>query len=148
MLAVKQFALYYSAATDPSSVLTDLANNRARKEQVDTLRELWPDTYTKLKVQVLNQIAGDVSRRQRPTVAQRIRLDLLFDFGSGLDAGLSNRLAAMAQQPVKGAPGGAGSPGLPKSAPGKMTTRKSQPSIGGASPFAGLNQGAAKALPA
>jgi hypothetical protein len=142
-LAIKQFALYYSAATEPATVLTDLTNNRARKEQVDTLKELWPEAYDELKLSVVKQMS-----QGRPTVAQRIRLDLLFDFGDGLDAGLSNRLAAMAQQPDKGAPGGAGGPEKPKSAPGKMTTRKSQPSIGGASPFAGLNQGAAKALPA
>lgn len=136
-LAIKQFALYYSAATDPSSVLTDLTNNRARKEQVDTLRELWPDTYTKLKVQILHQIAGDVARNRRPTVSQRIRLDLHFDFGEGLDRGLSNRLAAVAQADVKDSE-------KPAGAPAKMPGRKTQPSVVASNPLPGLYQGAAK----
>jgi hypothetical protein len=126
LLAVRQFALYYSAATDPSSVLGDLANNRARKEQVDTLKELWPETYQNLKVGILEQMT-----KARPTVAQRVRLDILFDFGDGLDTGLSWRVAEMAQKGAEAA--------QKDSAQGKaMPTRKTQPSVQATSPNAAL----------
>lgn len=132
MLAVKQFALYYSAATQPATVLRDLANNRARREQVDTLRELWPDTYQGLKSQVIGEMS-----QQRPTVAQRLRLDLLFDFGDALDAGLSNRLMVLANRPPKEQ-----APGEQKGAP----SRKTQPSVTGTSPTSSLNRGAVSPL--
>lgn len=114
MLAVRQFALYYSAATDPSSVLDDLANNRARREQVETLRELWPDTYQAVKAAVLDQMT-----KARPRVAQRMRLDLLMDFGDALDTGLSWRLAALVQ-------GQGQEQGKP---PARAPERRTQPSI-------------------
>jgi hypothetical protein len=136
-LAVRQFALYYSAATDPSSVLADLTHNRAQKEQVDTMKELWPETYDQLKMDVLAQMSEGM-----PTFAQRCRMDLLFDFGSALDTALSPRLSAEldaynAEQ--QQGPGGA------TAAPPSMPDRQSNPTVRGASPLAALSQGAAKA---
>lgn len=109
-LAVRQFALYYSAATDPASVITDLANNRARKEQVDTLRDVWPDTYQQLKLSVLERMS-----EKRPTVDQRIRLDLLFDFGAQFDRALSPALVAAhkAYRDASGAGGANGNAAAP-----------------------------------
>ena len=142
-LALRQFALYYSAATEPGSVLADLSNNRARREQVDTLREVWPDAYTQLKTSVVTEMA-----KGRPTVAQRQRLDLLFDFGDALDTGLSSRLMAMAgkleaeQIQAAEAKGGGGGQG----APGKVPTRRTQPSVSGASATGSLSHGPAGGL--
>ncbi len=140
-LAVRQFALYYSAATDPSSVLTDLTHNRAQKEQVDTLKELWPDTYAKLKQGVIDQMS-----EARPTFAQRQRLDLLFDFGESLDTALSGRLVATLEA-YKQTPQGQGKadPAGKGAAPPSMPTRRSNPSIDGAGALASLSQGAARA---
>lgn len=134
-LEIRQFALFYSSATDPASVLTDLANNRARKEQLDTLRELWPETYQGLKVAVLDQLS-----QGRPTFAQRTRLDLLFDFGDGFDRALSPGLVAVldAKRAAQGGPGGAGGPGG-KQAP----SRRSQPSVTGTGALGSLAMGAA-----
>ncbi len=140
-LAVRQFALYYSAATDPSSVLTDLTHNRVQKEQVDTLKELWPDTYAQLKQGIIDQMS-----EARPTFAQRQRLDLLFDFGESLDTALSGRLVAtheaFKQSPKgqgKADPEGKGAP------PPAMPTRRTNPSIDGTGALASLSQGAARA---
>jgi hypothetical protein len=134
-IAIRQFALYYSAATDPSSVMGDLANNRVQKEQIDTLRQIWPDIYTDLKLAMVDQLA-----KGRPTVAQRTRMDLLFDFGDALDRGLSNRLVAVLNQSraQQGQQGGA-EPGAGKQAP----QRRTQPSIVGSSALAPLNVGPA-----
>lgn len=137
-LAVRQFALYFSAATDPTSVMGDLANNRARKEQIDTLREVWPDVYEDLKGKVIEQLS-----QGRPTVAQRTRLDLLFDLGEGLDRGLSPRLvqalaAHRAKAGAPGAPGDGATPGAGKQAP----SRRTQPSVGGTGALGSLALGA------
>ena len=134
-LALRQFALYFSAATDPSSVMGDLSNNRARKEQVDTLREVWPDVYDDLKMRVVQQLSEG-----RPTIAQRTRLDLLFDLGENFDRGLSNRLVATlndyraqkGQGGEKPGPGGA-----------RMPTRRTQPSVGGSGALGALYLGPA-----
>ncbi len=132
-LAVRQFALYFSAATDPSSVMGDLANNRARKEQVDTLREVWPDVYQDLKVKVVEQLA-----QGRPTVAQRSRLDLLFDLGENLDRGLSPRLVQTlaAYRAQQGGPGGKG----PEKG-GQVPSRRTQPSVSGTGALGSLALG-------
>jgi hypothetical protein len=137
--ALRQFALFYSAATEPATVLTDLANNRARREQVDTLREVWEPAYNELKAALVTEMANG-----RPTVARRQRLDLLFDFGDALDTGLSSRLMAIAaaQPPPQPGQGPQGQP----SAPGKVPTRRTQPSVAGASATGSLSLGAARGL--
>jgi hypothetical protein len=141
-LALKQFALYYSAATEPGTVLEDLANNRARREQVDTLRDVWPDAYNDLKGKLVEAMASG-----KPTTAQRQRLDLLFDWGDSLDTGLSSRLMAVAAQSYqKGPGGGPGGPGEPKGAPGKVPGRRTQPSVATASATASLSMGAARGV--
>lgn len=87
-LAIRQLALYYSGATDPSSVVTDVRNNRVRQEQIEALKVVWPEVYADLKQSTLAGMASS-----KPTVQQRMRMDLLFDFGPALDAGLSWSLA-------------------------------------------------------
>lgn len=131
-LAIRQFALYYSAATDPNSVMGDIANNRVQKEQIDTLKEMWPEVYTDLKVALVDQLS-----KGRPTVAQRQRLDLLFDFGDSLDRGLSNRLVGALNQyrAKEGANDNAAPPTTPQ--------RRSQPSVVGTSALAPLGYGPA-----
>lgn len=130
--AIRQFALYYSAATDPSSVLTDLANNRAQREQVDTLREVWPDTYTDLKMAVVDHLS-----RGKPTFAQRARLDLLFDFGPALDGAFSPGLVAVLDEyRAAQAQNQQGPEGPPD--------RRTQPSIVGSSATPQLALGAAR----
>jgi len=133
--ALRQFALYYSAATNPSSVFVDLANNRARKEQVDTLKQLWPDQYAALQVAAMQQLA-----ESRPTLAQRSRLDLLFGLGANLDRALSPRLVAARDayrdEQAQKAQDGAGGP---------MPSRRTNPSIAGADPLARLSRGTAAA---
>lgn len=143
-IALKQFALYYSAATDPGSVLGDLANNRSRREQVDTLKEVWhEEVYVPLKAKIAAEMASG-----RPTVNQRIRLDLQFDFGDSLDAGMSSRLLAVAaESEAKAKQGAQEAGGVPDGgAPGKVPGRRSQPSVVGTSATASLSMGAARGV--
>lgn len=135
--ALRQFALYYSAATNPSSVHVDLANNRARKEQVDTLRELWPEAYQDLQLAVMNQLADQGPTASRPTLAQRTRLDLLFNLGENLDRALSDRIVAARMSYLAAAD----QMNASKAAP----TRKTQPSIQGSNPLGKLSTGTAAA---
>jgi hypothetical protein len=136
-MALRQFALYYSAATEPGTVLADLSNNRARREQVDTLREVWPEAYTQLKTGIVAEMA-----KGRPTVAQRQRLDLLFDFGDSLDTALSSRLMALAGQLENEKVAGKGEDAA-GGAPGKVPQRRTQPSVAGAGAANSLAQGPA-----
>lgn len=92
-IQMRQFALYYSSATNPSSVIDDLALGSATVEQMEGLRTVWPKIYTDLKAQVITSIAETTSP---PTLNQRQRLDILFDFGDQLDGALSNSLALRA----------------------------------------------------
>lgn len=132
-VAMRQFALFYSAATDPSSVVQDVQNNRVRREQIDTLKQLWPETYSRLASNVLEQIG-----KTRPTVQQRMRLDLLFDFGPALDKAFSPTIvASLDAYRAKQAEGAGG-------APGAVPQRRSQPSIVGTSATGSLAVGAAK----
>lgn len=133
-IAMRQFALYFSAATDPSSVMGDLGNNRARREQVDTLREVWPDVYSNLKMAVVKQMAEN-----RPTVAQRIRMDLLFDFGQDLDRALSPGLVAALDQYRQEQAQKAGGP----QSGGQVPSRRTQPSVAGTGALPQLGLGPA-----
>ncbi|HEY6506752.1 MAG TPA: hypothetical protein VIY56_01985, partial [Vicinamibacterales bacterium] len=135
--ALRQFALYYSAATNPSSVYADLANNRARKEQMSTLETLWPDMYAGLKTEVIAQLADS-----RPTIQQRARLDLLFGFGDALTRAFSGRVVAALDEyrATQGPPMGPGAPGgSQKAAP----TRRTNPSIAASSATSTLQRGPA-----
>ena len=96
-IAIRQFALYHSGATDPASVVTDVRNNRVRQEQLESLRTVWPEVYNDLKQSTLAGMASS-----RPTVQQRMRMDLLFDFGPALDAGLSWSLALVMDGETEG----------------------------------------------
>lgn len=116
-LAVRQFALYYTAATDPSSVVEDVKNNRVRAEQMEALRTVWPEVYADLKSSVLDGLNSS-----KPSPQQRMRMDLLFDFGKSLDAGLSWSLAVKAgearQAAAKATPRGRSGGGSARSVAG------------------------------
>lgn len=81
---VRSFGLYYSAATDPSSVFEDTRNGRVTQEQIEALRTVWAPEYEKLKTETLLSMA-----QSRPSLQQRARMDALFGFGESLDAALS-----------------------------------------------------------
>ena len=90
-LEIRKFALQYTAATDPSTVFDDAKRGRVRHEQIDTLRDLWPDRYEQLRTQTLLAMGQGKS-----SITQRQRADLLFDFGEAMDPAFSPRLAALA----------------------------------------------------
>lgn len=150
-LAVRQFALYYSAALDPSTVYADMASNRYSSEQIETLKAVWSPEFDNLKAQITQALADN-----RPTLAQRQRLDLHFDFGPALDAALSPRLLqAYAEYKQQGGKGDSGAPdGQPgpgngqggnKPAPG--THAKTEPSIGQAGALGKLALGTGASTP-
>lgn len=98
--AIRQFGLYYSAATDPSSVIEDVKNNRVDASQMQTLREVWnAEVYTPLKQQTLEAMTTS-----KPSVTQRMRMDTLFDFGKSLDTSLDWGIALKADEARKNDP--------------------------------------------
>lgn len=111
----RQFALFYSAALDPQSVLADARAGKVRQEQVATLRELWPDEYTGLRTEVIQQLGSG-----KATAATRTRLNALFQLGKmGADPAMSPFVSALvAQGRAKRAPPGA-SKMTARSAPSK-----------------------------
>jgi hypothetical protein len=92
-LEQRTFALYYSAATDPSTALADAHSGRLRHEQVEALREVWPDVYQSLRNETLLAMGNG-----RASLQQRQRADLLFGFGEALDPAFSSRLSAAAAE--------------------------------------------------
>lgn len=88
-LEMRQFALYATAAVDPSSVMADARAGRLRKEQVDTLQALWPSEYQGLRMAVIEQLG------QGSTTVTRQRMNLLFGFGSSIDPALGPKITAM-----------------------------------------------------
>lgn len=117
-MEMRQWALKFSAATDPASVLSDARVGRLRREQVNTLKEVWPEEYTQLRNEVLAQIGPGVSTLTRQ------RLNLLFDFDGGIEPVLSSRVrqmveAARMRNPDQGQPK-ANSNYAPKKPPSQM----------------------------
>ena len=110
-MEVRNFALRFTAATDPASVLGDARAGRLQKVQVDTLKELWPREYDALRVGVLEQLGtGKASTNMRQ------RMSILFEFGSEVDPALGPRTRAVVaaaraaqeqQQPAAPSGGGA-----------------------------------------
>jgi hypothetical protein len=91
---VRRWALYYTTALAPTTALEDLRNGRGRLEQVETLRALYPQLYTELR----NDVVMEIAKGARPTVAQRARLNLLFELGPELDPLFSPSLAMMVER--------------------------------------------------
>jgi hypothetical protein len=89
-LQVRQWALRFSAATDPTSVMADARAGRLRREQVETLKELWPEEYDGLRLAVVQEL---MNGRSTPTARQR--LNLLFGFDGSIDSALSSRIRKM-----------------------------------------------------
>lgn len=94
-VALRQFALYYTAATDPSSVIEDLRNGIGTKEQVDTLQAVWPNIYDGLKSSIIEAISLS---EDPPTINQQARLNVLFGFGKTMNGAFSDQIAQRADQ--------------------------------------------------
>jgi hypothetical protein len=89
-MEVRHFALRFTAATDPSSVMADARAGRLERVQVETLQELWPREYETLRLAALEELG-----KGKPTTNTRQRLSLLFNFGSGVDPALGARTRAV-----------------------------------------------------
>lgn len=84
---VRQFAVYFMAATQPRSVMSEIRAGRGRQEQVETLRELWPQEYNGLRAETLQAIGTGGS-----TPITRQRANLLFKFGGAVDPAYGERV--------------------------------------------------------
>lgn len=91
-MEIRQFALRFTAATDPASVMADARAGRLQKVQLDTLQALWPREYDGLRAEVLQALG---SGKALPNTRQRI--SILFGFGSGVDPALGSRTRAIVQ---------------------------------------------------
>lgn len=121
---IRQFALRWEAATDPSSVMADARMGRLERAQVETLQAVWPRDYDRLRAAVIQELGSG-----RADTHTRQRISLLFDFGSDVDPALGKRTraivaAARAAQEQKAKPA-ASSPAM---------SRKSLPSKAGLTP--------------
>lgn len=113
-MEIRQFALRFTAATDPASVMADARAGRLQKVQVDTLQALWPREYDGLKAEALQALGtGKASTNTRQ------RLSLLFGFDSRVDPALGPRTRAIVnaaraekekQQPAPGSTGNVPAP--------------------------------------
>ncbi len=91
-MEIRQFALRFTAATDPASVNDDARAGRLQKVQLDTLQELWPREYADLRAETLQALGSG-----KASTNTRQRMSLLFDFGSGVDPALGSRTRAIVQ---------------------------------------------------
>jgi hypothetical protein len=124
-MEVRQFALRFTAATDPASVFEDAKAGRLQKVQLDTLQELWPREYEALRAEVLVALGSG-----QATTRSRQLMSLLFDFGSGVDPALgarTRRIVAAArkeqgatQQPAASPPTSSTMPSAQSLQPGGM----------------------------
>lgn len=112
-LQLRTFALYATAAVDPASVLQDAKLGRLRREQVETLKALWPKDYEGLRNEVVQQLANG-----RSTTTTRQRMNLLFGFGSSIDPALGPTVSKIinAARDAQKQPSG-GSSGISASTP-------------------------------
>lgn len=125
-MEIRQFALRFTAATDPASVLEDAKAGRLQKVQLDTLQELWPREYDGLRAEVIAELGSG-----KATTRARTNISLLFGFGSGVDPALGPRTravvaaaraeqeAALAKAPTS-PPGGATMPSVQSAQPAGM----------------------------
>lgn len=130
-MEIRQFALRYTAATDPASVAEDMWRGRLQRVQLDTLKELWPREYDGLRSEVLQALG---SGKASTTVRQRA--SLLFDFGSGVDPALGARtraiVAAARVEEEKGRAGPSPSGGAPSASTSKAVSAGQTPAGMGA----------------
>ena len=123
-MEIRQFALRFTAATDPASVLADARAGRLQKVQLDTLQALWPREYDGLRAETLQALGtGKASTNTRQ------RVSLLFDFGSGVDPALGSRTRAIvaAARQAEEAQQPAGSGGAPKASTSKAVSAANTP---------------------
>jgi len=108
---IAQWRAYATTAAQPLSVLDDLQRGTVRREQVETLRALYPAMYSSIQAKVMDQLHDS---RAQISYAQRV---LLFQmFGATTDPSLRPASIAAVQtsfMPVQPtAPrGGQGTPG-------------------------------------
>jgi hypothetical protein len=121
-MEIRQFALRFTAATDPASVSADARAGRLQKVQLDTLQALWPREYDGLRAEALQALGNE-----RATTNTRQRLSLLFGFGSGVDPALGPRTRAVvaaaraAQEDQQTTAGGTPSAGTSKAVAAAQT---------------------------
>jgi hypothetical protein len=83
-LEIQQFARYWSAVTNPLSVLDDLRRGDCTKEQVEALQAVYPKLYDQIQNTVRTQLMELDEQRVLVPYQARLQLDLLLDLnGAG-----------------------------------------------------------------
>jgi hypothetical protein len=104
---------YATTAAQPLSVLDDLNRGTVRREQVETLRALYPAMYSSIQAKIMDQLH---SSRAQISYGQRVLLYQMF--GATTDPSLRPASIAAVQasfQPAQAAPTGA-----PRATPGRV----------------------------
>lgn len=92
-LEMRSWILRFTAATDPESVMADARAGRLRREQVDTLKALWPREYDELRNAIVEEFGSG-----RSTPATRQRLSLLFELDGSIEPALGSRVRTFVAQ--------------------------------------------------
>lgn len=82
-LEIQQFARYWSAVTNPLSVLDDLRRGDCTKEQVEALQVVYPKLYGQIQETVRTQLMELDEQRVLVPYQARLQLDLLLDLNGG-----------------------------------------------------------------
>ena len=104
---------YATTAAQPLSVLDDLNRGTVRREQVETLRALYPAMYSSIQAKIMDQLHDS---RAQISYGQRVLLYQMF--GATTDPSLRPASIAAVQasfQPAQAAPTGA-----PRATPGRV----------------------------
>jgi hypothetical protein len=73
---LSKFERILRTVENPTSVLDDLQNGTLTREQVDAIREVYPNLYSRIRTQVLEQVKKDGDKL---TYSKRIQLGMLLD---------------------------------------------------------------------
>lgn len=101
---MRQWTRYAAAVNDPSTILESMARGRVSPEEVEVMREVYPQLYAATQTRIMSSVAGLKVQMLRP---QRLQLSILF--GVPADSNMTQSMLAALQQaapPAQEAPRG------------------------------------------
>lgn len=96
---MRQWTRYAAAVNDPSTILASMARGRVSPEEVEVMREVYPQLYASTQQRIMTSVAGLKVPMLRP---QRLQLSILF--GVPADSNMTQSMLAALQQASGGAP--------------------------------------------
>lgn len=72
------FEKRYAAVKNPNVLLDDLASGKLSPETVEAVRTVYPEMFAQVQTQLLEQVSQMAARGERPSMASRVQLSLVF----------------------------------------------------------------------